>query len=256
MRIVVLVKHVPAARAFGADGMLRRVGPGRLNEADEYAVDQALRIARRRRDVQITAVTMGPAPAAGALRRALVLGADDAVHVRDERLRGCDALATGRVLAAAAGRLGFDLVLCGTASADSGMGAVPAMVAEFLGVPALCFADALRVRERRVEIGRDDGGGLEGFAAALPVVVSVTERCGEPGQRAWTAGAEAAHKLVRTWTLDDLGVAPGEVGRAAATTVVRAVTPGGGGRDHRLLAGDPAAVAAGLADFLEDRQFV
>ncbi|HTJ39782.1 MAG TPA: electron transfer flavoprotein subunit beta/FixA family protein [Dactylosporangium sp.] len=256
MRIVVLVKYVPAARAFGDDGALRRGGPGWLNEADEYAVDQALRIARRRRDVQITAVTMGPSPAAGALRRALVLGADDAVHVRDERLRGCDALATARVLAAAAGRLGFDLVLCGTASADSGMGAVPAMVAELLGVPALCFADTLRVRERRVEIGRDDGGGLEVFAAALPAVVSVTERCGEPGQRAWAASADAAHKLVRTWALDDLGVAAGEVGRRAATTEVRAVTSCADGRAHLLLAGDPAVAATRLADFLAERQFL
>src|SRR5690348_6003540 len=105
MRIVVLVKHVRAAWAFGADGALHRGRPGWLNEADAYAVDQALRIARRGSDVQITAVTMGPAPAAGALRRALTLGADDAVHVLDERLRGCDALATARVLAAAARRL-------------------------------------------------------------------------------------------------------------------------------------------------------
>jgi electron transfer flavoprotein beta subunit len=256
MRIVVLVKHVPAAQAFGADGTLRRGGPGRLNEADAYAVDQALHIARRRRDVQITAVTMGPPPAVAALRRALTLGADDAVHVRDERLRGCDALGTARVLAAAAGRLGFDLVLCGTASADSGMGAVPAMVAELLGVPALCFADTLRVGERRAEIGRDDGGGLEVFAAALPAVVSVTERCGEPGQRAWAAGAEAAHKLVRTWSLDDLGIPAGEVGLGAATTVVRAVTPHGGERGRRLLDGDPAVAASRLADFLAERQFL
>jgi electron transfer flavoprotein beta subunit len=136
------------------------------------------------------------------------------------------------------------------------MGAVPAMVAEFLGVPALCFADSLRVRERRVEIGRDDGGGLEVFAAALPAVVSVTERCGEPGQRAWAAGAEAAHKLVRTWGLDDLGVAPGEVGRRAATTVVRAVTPRAADRGRVLDATDPAVAAACLADFLAERQFL
>ncbi len=79
----------------------------------------------RRRDVQITAVTMGPAGAVGALRRALWLGADEGVHVLDDGLHGSDALATSRVLAAVVDRLGFDLVLCGSASADSGMPRCP-----------------------------------------------------------------------------------------------------------------------------------
>src|SRR5439155_10849145 len=127
-----------------------------LNEADGFAVDQALRIAIRRRNVRITAVTMGPVGAVDAVRKALVLGADEGVHVLDDGLRGSDALATSRVLAAVIDRIGFDLVLCGTASADSGMSVVPAMVAERLGVPVLCFADALKVRENRVEICRDD----------------------------------------------------------------------------------------------------
>ncbi|GIE85380.1 electron transfer flavoprotein subunit beta/FixA family protein [Actinoplanes regularis] len=256
MKIVVLVKHVPCTlrgMTFGVDHTLDRAARrGQLNEADEYAVDQALRIARRRRDVQITAVTMGPAAAVGALRKALILGADDAVHVLDDRLHGSHALATARVLAAAVGRLGFDLVLSGSASSDSGMSAVPAMVAELLGVPVLCFADTLRVGEHRVQIGRDDGAGLQVFAAALPAVVAVTERCGEPRWPTFTATADAHHKLIRTWTLADLGVA----GNDATTTVVRAVTAQPGGATPVLLAGDPTVAAIRVADFLAVHQFL
>ncbi|GGQ48610.1 electron transfer flavoprotein subunit beta/FixA family protein [Couchioplanes azureus] len=258
MKIVVLVKHVPCTlrgMTFGADHTLERAGrPGQLNEADEYAVDQARRIARRRRDVQITAVTMGPPAAAAALRKALVLGADDGVHVLDDRLHGSPALATARVLAAVVDRLGFDLVLAGSASSDAAMSAVPAMVAELLGVPVLCFADILRVREHKVEIARDDGAGLQTYAAALPAVVSVTERCGEPLLPTLTASLDAHHKLVHTWSLDDLGRTASDGG--ATTTVVRAVPVPPAGRTSVLLADDPTVAAIRMADFLALHQFL
>src|SRR6478609_5726024 len=105
MRIVVLVKQVPsedAGLSFAPDLTVDREGrPAVLNPADWFAVDQSLRLAVRLRDVQITALTMGPAAAREALRTALLLGADTAVHVRDEALHGSDALATSLVLAAA-----------------------------------------------------------------------------------------------------------------------------------------------------------
>ncbi|BFU45199.1 electron transfer flavoprotein subunit beta/FixA family protein [Krasilnikovia sp. MM14-A1004] len=255
MKIVVLVKHVPWTlrdMTFRADHTLDRTARrGHLNEADEYAVDQAVRFARRRRDVQITALTMGPAAADEALRRALIVGADDAVHIVDERLRGSDTLTTARVLAAAVDRLGFDLVLSGAASSDAGAAAVPAMVAELLGVPVLCFADLLRVREHRVEIGRDDGAGLRAYTAALPAVVSVTERCGEPRLPSLAATLDAHHKLVRTWSLADLGI-----DRGADTTVVHAVAAQPGGPAHLVPGDEPTVAAIRLADFLAVHQFL
>lgn len=260
MRIVVLVKHVPCSvggLSFAPDFTVDRNGVrGRLNEADEFAVDQALGIALRRHDVQITAVTMGPAQAVDAVRRALVLGADEGIHVLDEALRGCDALATARVLAAAVGRTGFDLVLCGAASADSGMAMVPAMVAERLGVAALCFADALALRERRVEIRRADGAGTELLAAALPAVVSVTERCGPPRYPRFVATADARHKLVRTWSLADLGIDRAEVGLRGASTVVRSVKAQRTGGPRTVVDGDACSAAIRVADFLAERQFL
>lgn len=260
MKIVVLVKHVPSddcGLSFGPDLTVDRDGrPAGLNAADRFAVDQGLRIATRRRDVRITAVTMGPAAAVGALRTALVLGAEAGVHVRDEALHGSDALATSRVLAAAAARLGFDLVLCGSASADSGMSAVPAMVAERLGVPALCFADELVVREGTVEIHRDDGSGdLRVLVATPPVVVSVTERCGEPRYPRYVSRVDAKDKPKDVWPLATLGIDPAAVGLRGSASVVRAATPRRSGRP-RLVEGDPAGVAVRLADFLVERQFL
>lgn len=261
MRIVVLVKQVPpddAGLAFGPDLTLRRDDrPAVLNSADRFAIDQSLRLAVRLRDVQITAVTMGPASAREALRTALLLGADTAVHIEDEALRGSDVVATSLVLAAAARRLGFDLVLCGAASADSGMAVVPAMVAERLGVPALCFADELLVREHRVEIHRDDGhGDLRVLVAGLPAVVSVTERCGEPRYPRYSSRVDARDKQISTWSLAALGIDPARVGRRGAASVVSAVTPVRAGRPRVLVDGDPTSAAVRVADFLAEREFL
>jgi electron transfer flavoprotein beta subunit len=148
MKIVVLVKHAQPDSVddqFSAAGLTgnRSAPPGPLDEADERAVEQARRIACRRRDVQISALTMGPPEAAATLRRALVLGADEGVHVLDDTPHRSDATATSRILAAAVRRLGFDLVLCGAAAADTGTGVLPTMVADLLGVPSLCSADAV-----------------------------------------------------------------------------------------------------------------
>jgi len=256
----VLVKHVPCAiggLSFAADLTVDRVGVGaRLNEADEFAVDQARRIALSLADVRVTAVTVGPVGAVDALRRALVLGADQGVHVLDEGLHGCDALATSRVLAAVVDRLGFDLVLCGAASADSGMSAVPAMVAERLGVAVLCFADTLDVTRDGVEIRRDNGGCLEILAADLPAVVSVTERCGRLRYPGFAATVGARDKFVHTWSLADLHIDAAEVGLRGAATVVRAVAPTAGGTSRVVVEGDPASTAVRVADFLAERQFL
>jgi electron transfer flavoprotein beta subunit len=260
MRIVVLVKQVPCAvggLSLAADFTLDRVGVrAQLNDADQVAVDQARRIGLERRDVRITAVTVGLAGVVDAVRQALVLGADEGVHVLDDGLHGCDALGTSRVLAAVVDRLGFDLVLCGGASSDSGMSVVPAMVAERLGVPALCFADALQVRQGRVETRRNDGVAVEVLAADLPAVVSVTECCGPPSYPRFAAIVAARHKVVRKWSLADLDVDAAEVGLRGAATAVRAVRSQVGGKPRILVQDDAASAAVRLADFLAGRQFL
>src|SRR5437773_9255129 len=138
MKIVVLVKHVPEPTAtwrFSPDLTLDRTGvEGRLSQLDEYAVEQAVKLVEGGVDAEITCLTMGPPPAADALRKALAMGGHQGVHVLDDALPGSDALATSLVLARAIEHLGFDLVVCGMASTDAEMSVVPSMVAERLGV--------------------------------------------------------------------------------------------------------------------------
>ena len=98
LRIVVLVKHVPDVsgdRSFAADHTTVRADvDGGLSELDEYAVEQALKVVEGGADGVVTYLTMGPAKARDALRKALSMGGDGAVHVLDDALHGSDASAT------------------------------------------------------------------------------------------------------------------------------------------------------------------
>jgi len=231
MKIVVCVKYVPDAQAdrrFAADHTVDRDGvDGLLSELDEYAVEEALRLAESVPDAEVTVLTVGPAGATDALRKALQMGAHAGVHVQDDALHGSDAPATSLVLAAALRTLGFDLVLTGMASTDGGMSVVPAMVAERLGVPQVTFAGSLTVEGGAgglVRIEREGDIETEVVEATLPALVSVTDQINDPRYPSFKGIMAAKKKPVQTWGLADIGVAPEQVGLSAAWTAVEGVT--------------------------------
>ncbi len=94
---------------------------------DEYTVEQAfqLQVTEAAGEAGVTYLLMGPPAAGDAVRKALSMGGDKAVHVSDDALHGSDALATSLVLTSALRKIGFDLVLRGMASTDAGMGTAP-----------------------------------------------------------------------------------------------------------------------------------
>ncbi|MFF1955148.1 electron transfer flavoprotein subunit beta/FixA family protein, partial [Kitasatospora herbaricolor] len=132
LRIVVCVKYVPDAtgdRRFADDRTTDREGvDGLLSELDEYGVEQALRIAEAHGDAEVTVLTVGPDDAKDALRKALSMGADKAVHVNDDDIHGTDVIGTSAIIAKALEQTGFDLVVGGMASTDGTMGVLPALL--------------------------------------------------------------------------------------------------------------------------------
>jgi electron transfer flavoprotein beta subunit len=260
MHIVVLVKHVPDATADrrfdDTDLTTDRAGvDGLLSELDEYAVEEALQIAEAGTG-EVTVLTMGPAQAVDAVRKALQMGASDGVHVVDDALHGSDALATSLVLAAALEKLGdVDLVLTGMASTDGGMSVVPAMLAERLGRPHLGFAAEVTVSGSTVRIRRDGDTATETVEAELPAIVSVTDQINEPRYPSFKGIMAAKKKPVQTWALADLGVDPAQVGLAAALSAVESVTPRPP-RSAGEVVVDSGDAGTRLAEFLAARKFV
>ena len=224
MNIVVLVKQVPDTwserKLRAADSTLDRdAADAVINELDDYAIEEGLRL-QEAHGGEVTIVSMGPAKAADAIRKALSMGADKAVHVTDEALRGSDGLVTSAVLASVLGRTGFDLVILGSESTDARMGTLAAMLAERLGVPQMSFASKVETDGSKITIRRQADYGYDTVEGTLPAVVSVVEKINEPRYPSFKGIMAAKKKPVETLSLADVGIAPGQVGLATAATEV------------------------------------
>jgi electron transfer flavoprotein beta subunit len=231
MNIVVLVKQVPDTyserKLNSSDGTLDRDATDAvLDEINERAVEAALQL-KEAHDGTVTVLTMGPDRATDAIRKALSMGADKAVHLSDEALHGSCAVQTARALAKALGTVegGFDLVVAGNEASDGRSAAVPAMVADVLGLPSLTHAREVTVDGSAVTVRRETDDGVTHLTAELPAVVSVGEKINEPRYPSFKGIMAAKKKPVSTISLADAGIDPSEVGLANALTSVTSSQP-------------------------------
>ncbi|MDQ8703749.1 electron transfer flavoprotein subunit beta/FixA family protein [Streptomyces sp. LHD-70] len=259
MRIVVCVKYVPDAaggRRFADELTVDRDDvDGLLSELDEYAVEQALQIAEDADDAEVTVLTVGPEDAKDALRKALSMGADKAVHVEDEDLHGTDVMGTSLVLAKAVEHVGYDLVICGMASTDGEMGVLPALLSERLGVAQVTLLSEVSVEDGTVKGRRDGDTASEQLEASLPAVVSVTDQSGEARYPSFKGIMAAKKKPVESLDLDDLDIEADAVGLEGAWTKVdeAAERPA---RTAGTIVKDEDEGGKQLAEFLAGQKFV
>lgn len=260
MNIAVLLKQVPAVSdiQLAADNNLVRVGaPSMLNPVDLHALEAALALKDQEGDT-VTLVTMGTALASDILREGIAMGADKGILLSDERMAGSDTLATGRILAAALGKLGpFDLVLTGKRSTDGDTGQIPPALAQRLGMTLLSYADELEVKEGKATIRRLNRGGVETLQAALPAVISVTEKCGNP-RTPGIRGKMAAKKAVfPVWRLEDIELEPEKAGKAgSATAVTELFAPEPHPVGTMIQGATPAEAAANLVNELRKKNLL
>jgi electron transfer flavoprotein beta subunit len=224
VNIVVLVKQVPDSgserKMDPADNTVARAAADNVvNEIDEYAIEEAL-VVKEATGGEVTVLTVGPDSATDAIRKALSMGADKAVHVSDEAIKGSDAVQISAVLAAALGQLEYDIVICGAEATDSQMSVMPALLAERLGLPQLSGARKLTVDGGVAKIERQTDGGYWAVEAPLPAIVSTWDTINEPRYPSFKGIMAAKKKPVETKTLADLGLDASAVGLANATTQV------------------------------------
>src|SRR5881396_3003623 len=158
MNVVVLVKWVPNPEGvpeLGDDFRLKREGQeGSLDPGDEFGVEAALQVADSEGG-EVTVVSMGPeSVATGGVRKALSMGAQKAVVVSDESLKGADVAVTAQVLAAAIKKQEPDLVIAGVESTDGSSGVLPQALAELLGLPACTFTRKLEIKDGKLHVER------------------------------------------------------------------------------------------------------
>lgn len=231
MNIVVLVKQVPDTyserKLNPSDGVLDRDATDAvLDEINERAVEAALVLKEANDGSEVTVLTMGPDRATDAIRKALSMGADKAVHLSDAALAGTDAVGTAKALAKAIGTVdGVDLVIAGNEASDGRGGAIAAMVADVLGLPALTHAREITVDGSSVTVKRETDEGITMLSAELPAVISVGEKINEPRYPSFKGIMAAKKKPVATLSLADAGIDASEVGLANALSAVTSASP-------------------------------
>ncbi|CAB5240534.1 unannotated protein [freshwater metagenome] len=218
MKIAVCVKQVPdswAQKKMGASGNLDRENVDAvLNDLDEYAVEEALRIVEAHGGNEeggphsVTVISMGPARATDAIRKALSMGANSGILISDANLEGADALETSRILAEVIKNSQFDLVLCGTESTDARMSVVPAMIAARLDWAQLTFAGSVTVNAdaQTVSISRVTEAGVDAITASFPCVISVVEKINEPRYPSFKGIMASKKKTIETKDLAAVGL--------------------------------------------------
>ncbi|MGY5882931.1 electron transfer flavoprotein subunit beta/FixA family protein [Modestobacter lacusdianchii] len=224
MNIVVLVKQVPDSGSErkldpSDNTVARATADNVINEMDEYAIEEALTV-KEAHGGEVTVLTVGPDTATDAIRKALSMGADKAVHVSDPAIHGACAPQTSAIIAAALSQLEYDLVLCGAESTDGQVSVMPALLSERLGIPQLSGARKLTIEGSMAKIERQTDGGYWEVEAPLPAIVSTWDTINEPRYPSFKGIMAAKKKPVETKTLADLGIDPGTVGLATATSKV------------------------------------
>ena len=188
MKIAVCAKQIPdPATPYTLDPethYVDRPNDQVLDDTDRYGVEVALQIAEATEGT-VTLVSMGPAGSLQGIRQALAMGADKAVVVDDEGLRGSGALVTAKVLAAAIKAEEPDLVITGTESTDGYTGIVPQQLAELLDLPSLTFARKIELTDGALRIERISAGGYDVVECPLPALVSVTSGAGQQFTPGW-----------------------------------------------------------------------
>jgi electron transfer flavoprotein beta subunit len=254
MKIAVCVKHVPDGR-LRLDASGRRVErnvPGDVNDADEYAIEEALRI-KEGHGGEVVVISMGPEQATESLRAALAMGADRAVLVSDPCVAGSDLIATSKVLARVLEQENADLTLFGQQTRDGVGGVVWQAVAERLALPFVSQVTELTVDGANLQVSRQTEFGDDVIEAPLPAVVSVGDAINEPRYASLKGKMAAKKKPLEVLSVEALGLAATDVGEAGSMTAVLSVGDPPG-RAHSIKVEDDGNAAQVIFDYLTERQ--
>jgi len=253
MKIAVCVKAVPDAaagrRLDPSTQRLDRSGEPTLSDYDGQPVEEALKLRENAGDGEVVVVSMGPARAMDALRKALAMGADRAVLVSDDELAGADLLGTAKALAGALERETPDLVLFGQQSADGDGACLWAAVAERLRRPAISQVSELTVVDGSVTGKRQTEFGYDTIRAPLPAIVAVADSINTPRYPSLKGIMGAKKKPQETLSAAEVG------GAEAPKTAVLAVNPPPARGEARRIEDDGSA-AEKIVEFLAEKRLV
>lgn len=216
MHIVVCIKQVPDSaqiRVHPVTNTIMRQGvPAIVNPYDLFAIEAALRL-KDALGGRVTVMSMGPAQAEPAMRRAISLGCDEAILVTDRIFAGADTLATSYVLASAIRTLDkvspVDLVFTGKQTIDGDTAQVGPGIAKRLDMQLLTYVSRIvevDPARRRIVVERRAEGGVQVLETALPALVTMLEGGQEIRFAATPDMFRAARASIHHWDRNAAGI--------------------------------------------------
>jgi len=257
MDIIVCIKRVPEVAEI--DLQVDQTGKGiqdeglvfGVNDWDNYAVEEAVRI-KEKHGGKVTAITVGPAESEDVVRRALALGADEAVMATDPKSEGSDGYAIAKILAAVIKDMTYDIILTGALADDDGYAQVGATLAELLDIPHATLVTAIEIEEKRVKVKRELEGGMEeALDVATPALFTIQSGINEPRYVSIMGIRKVAKKEVATLDLNAVGLSPDQVGAEGSLIFVEKIFPPPVGEGAELLEGSPDEVATKVTDIFQ-----
>jgi electron transfer flavoprotein beta subunit len=224
MKVMVCLKQVPhqdARLEVAADGTWIQEDNIKfeINSYDTYALEQALQV-KDAGEAEVVVVSIGPDRVTQALRTALGMGADRAIHVKDAEADASDSLGKAKILAAIAKEESPDVIFCGLMADDDNLSALPPMLAELIDVPSATGVLAVDAANGSVKVSRElEGGSMEVVELPKPCVLAMQTGSNQVRYASLKGIMQAKKKPVDVKTAADLGVAD-QVGAGAAKVKV------------------------------------
>jgi electron transfer flavoprotein beta subunit len=185
--------------------------PPVMNPYDALAVEAALRI-KEQLGGKITVISLGDPSKEETVRKALAMGADEAVIISADSLDDYDGFAKAWLLSQAVKKIGaYNLILCGRQAADWDLGVTGSIMAEYLGVPVVTRAKRVEAVDGKLTVERVTGNGNETYQLGMPALISVSSEMGQPRIPSGWGIIAAAKKQISQWTQADTGNDVGKV---------------------------------------------
>ena len=256
MKIMVCLKQVPHQDARldidAAGTWIKEDGiKFEINSYDTYALEEALRV-KDAGGAEVLVVSIGPERVSQALRTALGMGADRAVHVKDPAAEGSDALGIAKILAAVAKAESPDLIFTGLMSDDANFAAVPPMLAELAGLPHTTAAVKVERSNGTLRVDREiEGGAHEVVELDAPCLVAVQTGINQVRYASLKGIMAAKKKPIDVKSAADLGVA-GAVGAGNAKSKIEKVFVPPKGTGAEILTGNADEVVGKLVGKIKE----
>ena len=261
MLVVACVKQVPDTTQVSIDPvtntLVREGIPNIINPFDTHALEEALRL-KDMYGVRVVVISMGPPNAEVTLRKALSLGADEAILLSDRAFGGADTLATGRVLAEAIRRLAEEdelaLVICGKQTIDGDTAQVGPGIAVNMDLAPLTLVDRivdLNLESKSITVSRKLEQRHEIVQAQLPALLTVVREINRPRYPTVPMRLKAQEMTVETWSNELMGLDVNQIGLKGSPTSVRKIfSPE---REPGEILGDGTNDPVGTAQLLVDK---